>query len=62
MVWRPNHDDVESYRNRAHELRAKADWFTPENRAMILKMANFYESFAQEAELEVLRAWRQMSY
>jgi len=41
-------DDVRRYVDRADELRAKADGFTPENRAMLLNMASYYEAFARQ--------------
>ena len=50
MVWKPG--DTKRYRDRAEELRTKADGFGPANRAMMLNMATFYERFAEEAEAE----------
>jgi hypothetical protein len=51
MVW-ARRGDAECYRDRAEELRTKADTFRPENHAMLLSMANFYEAFAREMEME----------
>jgi hypothetical protein len=45
-------DDARRYVDRADELRAKADGFTPENRAMLLNMASYYEAFARQAEID----------
>jgi len=42
--------EVRRYRDRAEELRTKADGFTPENRAMLLSMADYYDRFAQQLE------------
>ena len=50
MIWGPG--DAKRYRERAEELRAKADLFGAENRAMLLNMADYYEGFAREAEME----------
>jgi hypothetical protein len=46
-------NDARSYRDRAKELRTKADQFGPENRAMLLHMADYYDHFAQQLELEL---------
>jgi hypothetical protein len=48
--WSPG--DSKRYRDRAKDLRTKADLFSPENRAMLLNMAGFYDHFADEAEME----------
>jgi len=50
MVWRPG--ECKRYRERAEELRTKADTFSPENRAMLLSMADFYDAFAREMDME----------
>jgi hypothetical protein len=52
MSWQPGDD--KRYRDRADELRARADMFSPENRMMLLNMADFYDGFAREAEKKIL--------
>ena len=48
MAWRSG--DGKLFRDRAEELRARADTFSPENRKMLLNMAEYYEGFAREAD------------
>ena len=43
-------DEARRYRHRAEELRTKADGFTPENRDMLLHMADYYDRFADQLE------------
>jgi hypothetical protein len=47
-MWKPG--DAIRYRDRAEELRTKADTFSPENRAMLLNMAAYYDGFSREAD------------
>jgi hypothetical protein len=46
----PYPDEARRYRERAQELRTKADQFSPENRDMLLKMADYYDHFALQLE------------
>jgi hypothetical protein len=39
-------EDAARFRARAEELRRKADEFSPENREMLLKMADNYDGIA----------------
>lgn len=39
---------VRRYRDRAEELRTKAEEFAPENRDMLLHMAEYYDHFAEQ--------------
>jgi hypothetical protein len=48
MAFYPN--EARKYRHRAEELRTKADGFAPENREMLLHMAEYYDHFAQQLE------------
>jgi len=49
MGWR--REDAKHYRDRADELRTKAAMFGPDNCEMLMKMADFYERFADEVEV-----------
>jgi hypothetical protein len=48
MGWK--REDASHYRYRAEELRTKADMFSPDNCEMLMKMAELYETFANEVE------------
>ena len=48
MAWR--REDADHYRDRAEELRMKADMFSLDNRKMLLGMADLYDRFADEVE------------
>jgi hypothetical protein len=48
MGWK--REDANHYRDRAEELRNKADMFSPDNCQMLIKMADLYETFANEVE------------
>ena len=50
MSWKVG--DAKRFRDRADELRNKADLFSDENREMLLRMADYYESFSRDAEME----------
>jgi hypothetical protein len=44
--------DAKHYRDRAEELRIRAETFGPDNRKMLMKMAEYYERFADEVEVD----------
>jgi hypothetical protein len=44
--------DAKHYRDRAEELRTRAETFGPDNRKMLMKMAEYYERFADEVEVD----------
>jgi hypothetical protein len=44
-------EEARHFRHRAEELRTKADGFMPENRDMLLHMADYYDRFAEQLEL-----------
>ena len=48
MRW--EREDAKHYRERAEELRIKAVIFSPDNRIMLLQLAELYDQFAQEVE------------
>ena len=48
MGWK--REDAKGYRDRAEELRAKADRFSVENHNMLVKLADLYDRFADEVE------------
>jgi len=47
-------EDARRYRDRAEELRTKADGFATENQGMLLRMAEYYDHFAEQLERD---AW-----
>jgi len=49
MGWK--REDASHYRNRAEELRTKAEMFSPDNCEMLMKMADLYDTFADEVEI-----------
>ena len=46
-------EDAARFRARAEELRRKADEFSPENREMLLKMADNYDGIANHFMAEL---------
>ena len=42
--------EARRYRHRAEELRTKSDIFALENRAMLMRMADHYDHFANQIE------------
>jgi len=48
MAWKREY--AKGYRDRAKELRAKADMFSIENRDMLLQLADLYDRFADEVQ------------
>ena len=49
MAWK--REDAKHYRDRADELRTKAELFSPDNCKMLIQMAGLYERFADEVEI-----------
>ena len=43
-------EDAKGYRDRAEELRTKADVFSEQNHDMLLQLADLYDRFANEVE------------
>ena len=46
-------EDARRFSDRAEELRAKADGFGPENRRMLLQMAEYYDNIARDIEVRM---------